>query len=458
MRLSPVTIAQLPAAVTRFAYDRDAQAIGLVHFGIGAFHRAHQAWYTDLAMDGGARDWAICGVSLRSPAVKAQLDPQSGLYSLTERGNERSETRVIGAVREVLFAGSEVKKIAERIASPACHIASFTVTEKGYCRKSDGSLDFALAETGFYPLLAAGLARRRTAGLGGLTLMSCDNLSHNGEVLSRLMREYLEEKAPDLAHWFAAEFTCPNSMVDRIVPAATEADLAEAEVALGLRDEAAVIAESFSQWVIEDRFASPRPRWEGHGAQIAGDVAPYETAKLRMLNGAHSALAYIGLERGYEFVHQAITDPELHALVERIMRQEAATSFMPAPGQDLAAYADAVLARFSNPALNHRLAQIAMDGSEKVPQRWLPVLAFHQAQGRSCPATLTALAAWMRHVRGDAQPVDDPKANELTALWRSAGEGGIAAALFGEGGMFATHWRADDDALKALTAKLGERI
>src|SRR5690606_2495638 len=234
----------------------------------------------------------------------------------------------------------------------------------------------------------------------------------------------------------------------------TPADLDALEQRLGLRDEGAVFTEHFSQWVIEDRFAGPRPGWEKVGAQLVGDVAPYETAKLRMLNGAHSALAYLGLERGHTFVHEAIADPELRPLVERLMRDEAATSFTPAPGQDLGAYADALVARFADPALNHRLIQIAMDGSQKIPQRWLETLAFHQAHGRPCPAILEALAAWLRHVRGDARPVDDPMAEALRALWERSGRNGIAAALFGPHGAFARSWQADQATLDTLAAKL----
>lgn len=458
MRLTPSDLGRLPPQVERYRYDRSAQQIGIVHFGIGAFHRAHQAWYTDLAMDAGARDWAICGISLRSPGVTEQLGPQYGLYSLTERSAGRNAVRVIGAVREVLFAGDGPDAAITRIAHRACRIVSFTVTEKGYCRASGGSLDLGAAKAGFYPLLAESIRRRMRAGLPGLTLLSCDNLSQNGEVLARLMREYLSASAPDTLDWFETECACPNSMVDRIVPATTGADLAKAETALGLRDEGAVVTETFSQWVIEDRFAGPCPPWKDHGAEIVADVAPYETAKLRMLNGAHSALAYLGLEHGYEFVHQAIADPGLRVTVDRLMRDEAAASFDAAPGQDLMAYADSLVARFTNPALNHRLAQIAMDGSEKIPQRWLETLAVHQACGKSCPALLTALAAWLRHVRGDARPVDDPRAEQLAALWQSGGTGGIAAALFGEGGLFAAHWRAGDQALQALNEKLGKRM
>jgi len=281
------------------------------------------------------------------------------------------------------------------------------------------------------------MRERMLSGTPGLTLLSCDNLSGNGDVLRRLMAEYLAAESPDTLGWFEAECTCPNSMIDRIVPATTVQDLDALEARLGLRDEAAVFTERFSKWVIEDRFAAERPAWENVGAQLVEDVAPYETAKLRMLNGAHSALAYCGLERGHTFVHQAVADPELRALIERLMRLEAAGSFAPAEGQDLDVYADALIERFANPALQHRLIQIAMDGSEKIPQRWLATLAAQRRRGLECPAILTALAAWLRHVRGDARPVDDPRAADLAALWRREGREGIVPAVLGPGGLLA---------------------
>jgi fructuronate reductase len=346
--------------------------------------------------------------------------------------------------------------VAVRLLAPGTHVVTITVTEKGYCRAPDGSLDLELARGNtIYRHLAGALGERRRAGIAGMTLLSCDNLAGNGDQLRRLMEEYLAAEDPVTRDWFRAQCTCPNAMVDRIVPATTEADLAAIQATLGMRDEGAVITERFSQWVIEDRFAGPRPDWDKAGAQLVDDVAPYETAKLRMLNGAHSALAYCGLGRGHEFVHQAIADPPLRALVERLMRQEAASSFMPDAGQDLEAYADALLARFADPALNHRLTQIAMDGSQKIPQRWLETLAFHRQHGAACPALVEALAAWIGHVRGDLRPVDDPLAERLAGLWASAGTSGIAAALFGENGLFARYWQADEETLAALTEKLG---
>jgi len=457
VRLGPETVARLPAEVARFSYDRRDQRIGIVHFGLGAFHRAHQAWYTDRAMDAGDRDWAICGVSLRSGAVAERLNPQQGIYSLTERSGTAAATRVIGAVGEVLIAPRQARAVVDRLASPDCRIVTFTVTEKGYAIGPEGRLDGEAAEASFYPLLAEGLARRMTAGLAGVTLISCDNLAGNGRKLTALTQEYLERRDPRLAEWFADRCACPSTMVDRIVPATSDADRDLAERRLGLRDEAAVVSERFSQWVIEDRFAGPRPGWEAHGVQLVGDAEPYETAKLRLLNGAHSALAYLGLERGYRYVHEAIAGPAERALVERLMRDEAATSFTPATDQDLAAYADALIERFADPAVEHRLAQIAIDGSQKIPQRWLPVLAHHQRRGRACPATLRALAAWTRHVRGDGHPVDDPLAGTLAEAWREAGERNIAAALFGPRGLFAAHWQADEEALTMLSAEIARQ-
>jgi fructuronate reductase len=454
MRLSTATLGSLAPDVARPAYDRDAQAIGIVHFGLGAFHRAHQAVYTDAALAAGDRDWAIAGVSLRSAGVRDQLAPQDGLFTVTARSGEGEATRLIGSVRQAIVAPEAPEGIVDLLAAPATRIASFTVTEKGYGRAADGSLDPALAGPGsIYGWLQRGLARRRETGLPGLTLLSCDNLPDNGGALARLLGEHLERHDPALARWAAAECAFPSTMVDRIVPATTPADLDAVERRIGLRDEGAVITEPFSQWVIEDRFAGPRPSWEVGGAQFVADVRPYETAKLRMLNGAHSALAYLGLPRGHRFVHEAIADPAIRATVERLMRDEAAPTLDPAFAAS--AYAAALRARFANSALPHRLLQIAMDGSQKIPQRWLAVLAWHQSRGRQCPALLEALAAWVLHVRGDGAPVDDPLAAPLAALWREEGARGIVGALFGPAGLFAAEWQATPADREAIEARLG---
>lgn len=437
MRLTAASAARLPADVSRPAYDRDAQARGIVHFGLGAFTRAHQAAYTDAAMGLGDSGWMITGVSLRSAEVAQQLNPQNGLYLIAERGGDGTRYRLGGAIRNVLTAPQDNHSVIAAIADPATRIISFTVTEKGYCRAADGSLDPVLAGPGsFYPLLTEGLRQRRAAGVCGVTLLSCDNLAQNGAVLERLMRQYLAAHAPDLADWFAAACTCPSTMVDRIVPATTEADRAAAAADTGLEDAALVVTEPFTQWVIEDRFAADRPRWEAAGAQMVGDVLPYETAKLRMLNGAHSLLAYCGLKAGYTYVHEAIADPALRAEVEAQMRDAAAT-IVAAPEQDLASYATSLTVRFCNPALNHRLAQIAMDGSQKLPQRWLETLAIRQRAGQQCPAILHAIAAWIDHLRGRNGMVDDPLAAHLLAAATSPEP---VQALFGQRGVLASPW------------------
>ena len=443
MRLSPQNLP--PGGIERPHYAREEHAVGIVHFGIGAFHRAHQAAFTDAALNAGDRDFLITGVSMRSPSVAEALNPQSGLYSLTEREGEQRSVRLIGAVKNVLVATQDPEAVTRALAERSVCVASFTITEKGYRRGADGAFP------PFCALLLRGLEERRALGLGGLTLISCDNLPDNGVVLQTLVRDYAEAHAPDLAAWIEAQCAFPSSMVDRIVPATTPQDLSDVERALRLRDEGAVLTEPFRQWVMEDHFAGRRPRWELMGAQIVQDVRPFERAKLRMLNGAHSALAYLGLERGWTFVHQAIDDPALSPIIERLMRVEAASSFEPAPDQDLQAYAQALLQRFHNPALNHRLAQIAMDGSQKIPQRWLETLSIHQSRGETCPALLTALAAWVRHVRGDGQAVSDPMAETLAALWRQNGSSGMASALFGETGLLAGAWRASPENLGRLT-------
>lgn len=433
MRLRPETLDDLPADVERFGYDRDAQAFGIVHFGIGAFHRAHQAWYTDMAMEGGDADWAICGVSFRSPAVAEQLRPQSGLYTLTERSGENANTRVIGAVREVLFAERQAEEVVARLSDPSCRIVSFTVTEKGYARGRGDELDMESANASFYPLLGEGLARRRALGLPGLTLLSCDNLAENGRVLAGLVKDWLEAHRPETAEWFSRECRTPATMIDRIVPRTDPRDLAELEGRIGMADAGAVFTERFSQWVIEDSFAGPRPDWERHGVQIVKDVQPFETAKLRMLNGAHSLLAYCGLKAGHEFVHQAAADPTLEALAIRLMREEAIPSIAATEEQGLLEYSDQLMRRFFDPAQMHRLDQIAMDGTQKIPQRWLDTVAFRHQRGLRSPAICLGFEAWLWHL-DDGRWVNDPHGAELMGIASSNGRQGILDRCFGTNG------------------------
>ncbi len=457
MRLSSSTTTLLRGPVLRSSYDRDAQKTGIVHFGIGAFHRAHQAVYTDAAMNAGDRDWRITGVSLRSASVANQMNPQDGLYTVAVREGTTHQTHLIGAVTHVLQARDAPHDVIDALADPFVHIVTMTITEKGYCRAPDGALDPARADAdSIYRYLAEGLALRHKRGLPGLTLLCCDNLAHNGAQLARLFLSYLAAHHPALIDWVVAQCTFPSSMVDRIVPATTDSDRTAFAAEAGLEDHALVLTEPFSQWVIEDRFAGPRPRWEVGGAQFVTDVAPFETAKLRMLNGSHSALAYLGLEAGHVFVHEAVADPALRPLIERLMREEAAPTIETAPGQDLDAYATSLMDRFGNAALAHRLIQIAMDGSQKISQRWLETLAAHQQKGRQCPVILRAIAAWLLHIRGDRRPVDDAMALQLAGAWQQNGRDTIVRALFGTGGLMPSPWvptvTDTADILKALDA------
>lgn len=445
MRLSEATVGRLAPDVRRYTYNRSNLQVGIVHFGIGAFHRAHMACYTDAALNAGAQDWAITGVSLRSPDVAAQLNPQDGLYSVTERSSVGESSRIIGAVKNVLVAPLDREAVIAALAAPTTHIASLTVTEKGYCRAADGKLDPDLAgDNSFYDFIAQGLRRRHDAGLHGLTLLSCDNLAENGHQLHSLMSTYLASHDPALVRWFEAECTCPCTMIDRIVPATTAQDLDSFATKSGLYDAGAVSTEPFSQWVIEDRFARMRPAWEKHGAELVADVRPYETAKLRMLNGAHSLLAYCGLASGHRFVHQAIADSRLAMLTKQLMLDEAAPTITTAPGQDLNRYASDLMDRFANPALNHRLIQIAMDGSQKIPQRWLETIGENQRSGRKSPAILSGLAAWIEHMLGANEtehgPVSDPLAQPLRAILDQAPPQDRVSALFGPRGPISGTW------------------
>lgn len=458
MRLSQATAAALPDAVRRFDYDRDSAAYQIVHLGMGAFTRAHQAVLTEDAIAASGDVWRIIGVSMRSATVRDQLAPQDHLFTVTSKSEGAPVTRLVRCVGDAIVAPDHPERVVAALADPRTQVVTLTVTEKGYhLVPADADLPALLREDAaratpqtIYGYFAQGLEQRRANGLSGLTILSCDNLAENGTRLRDMLLRVLAARDPALAEWCAVHCTFPNSMVDRIVPASQPADLDALEARIGLRDEAAVFTEPFRQWVIEDSFAGPRPAWDAAGAQIVADVRPYETAKLRMLNGAHSALAYLGLAKGLELVSEAIADPEIAPLVDRLMRDEAAASFTPAPEQDLATYADSLIARFANPALPHRLAQIAMDGSQKIPQRWLATLADRQARGKASPAILQALAAWIVHVRGDNPHVSDPRAEQLAALWRTAGVEGIVAALFDAGGPMASTWAPTDEDRAAL--------
>ena len=435
-RLSASTLRDLPPQVAKPRYDIGKVGIGIVHLGLGAFHRAHQAVLTDALLASDPR-WGICGVSLKSPRICQALKPQDGLYSVLEKSVEATTARVVGSLREVLFLGDDREQLLARLAAPAVQIVSLTVTEKGYCHDpATGRLNFRHPEilhdletpqaaVSTIGVLTAGLSARRAAGAGPVTVVCCDNLPHNGRTVQGIVRAYAQAVDPSLAEWVDANVTFPCTMVDRIVPATTDSDIAEAARLLGAADAAPVVAEPFIQWVVEDRFAGARPRWEDAGAELVTDVAPFETMKLRILNGSHSTLAYLGYLAGYDFIWQASSDPELSTLVERLMVEEVIPTLAAPPGVDLAAYGAQIRERFRNPALPHRTKQVAMDGSQKLPKRLLDTVRERLAGGGSIAHLALAIAGWIRYASGTdeaGQPiaVSDPISAKFAAIASAA--------------------------------------
>jgi len=408
-RLGLATLDRLPAACPP-RYDPASVRVGIVHLGLGNFHRAHQAVYVDDALAAGERDWAICGINLRRREPVERLQSQDGLYTLLLRGGDAGvAARVIAALREAIAFPVEPQRAIGRLTDPAVRIVTLTITEKGYV---DGE-GTAIA------LLAEALARRRAAGAGSLTLLSCDNLSRNGDTLRRVLRDAIERRGDvRLLGEFDERVACPNTMVDRIVPATVPRDLDEAAAATGLRDVCPVGAERFTQWVVEDRFAAGRPDWARDGVQFVRDVRPFEAMKLRLLNAAHSALACLGVPAGIATVDAAIAEPRLRAFVERMWRADLVPTLPPEVREASEGYRAALLARFANPALGHRLDQIAIDGSQKIRMRWLPPMRERLAAGEVPDALALALAAWIRLLggrgeRGRHWRVDDPLSEVL---------------------------------------------
>ncbi|RPE81209.1 mannitol dehydrogenase family protein [Vulcaniibacterium tengchongense] len=430
-RLNDLALASLPARVARPAYDRSRTRIGIVHLGAGAFHRAHQAVYVDelLADD---PDWAICAVSLHSPGVRDALRPQDGLYALALLGEE-TELRVIGAIREVLFAREQREAVLARLADPAVRLVTLTITEKGYCLAGDG-LDFAHPEvvrdlaqpeapSGAIGHIVAGLRARHRQGLEPYTVLSCDNLADNGGKLRRAVLQYARRIDAALADWIEREVAFPRSMVDSITPATDDALRECVAAQLGCRDAWPVQREPYAQWVIEDDFRNGRPAFERAGATISDDIAGYDRAKLRLLNAPHSTLAYLGALLGLETVAEAMAHPPLAGFVERLMRGHIAPHLAAPRGFDAQAYAGAILLRFRNPAIRHRLLQIAQDGSQKIPVRLLGTIADALAAGRPVEPLCLPVAAWLHFVRRQAQAgiaLADPLAPALSAIGRAA--------------------------------------
>lgn len=455
-RLDAAALAGVPAHVARPGFDRTALGIGIVHLGLGAFARAHLAAVNDAALRVGADlDWGICGVSLRHADTRDALAPQDGLYTLALRdadggGARRQRVGIIGCLLETLVAPEDPQAVLARIAAPGTRIVSITVTEKGYCHDpASGRLNLAhpdvaydlanpAAPRGVLGFLVYGLQRRRAAGLPPLTMMSLDNLPANGRLLRALVLTFAAQVDAGLADWIASACAFPCSMVDRIVPRTTDADRQEVAATLGVRDAWPVVAEPYLEWVVEDRFAAGRPDWTAGAARFVDDAAPFETLKLRMVNGAHSALAYLSVMAGWTSVDEAMAQPGMRRFLNALMHLEIEPTLPPLPGLDLAEYRHGLLQRFANPALRHQTRQIAMDGSQKLPQRLLNTVRDRLAADAPIPDLALAVAGWLLFLRGSDQAgrayeIQDPMAEALAQRYamaeraaRQAGEGPAA--------------------------------
>ena len=433
------TLAELNVPVP--GYDRRQVTTGIVHIGVGGFHRSHLAMYIDTLMNrGAAMDWGICGIGVQpsNTTMRDALAAQDGLYTLVLRHSDGTwEPRVIGSIVEYLFAPDDPEAVIEKLAAPETRIVSLTVTEKGYCHTPQtGDLDkhhpdivhdlqnpgTPRSAIGF---LVAALARRRIAGAAPFTVLSCDNLSANGHTVGRIVTQFAALRSRNLAKWIETEVAFPSTMVDRIVPETTDLDRAEISSALGMIDAWPVVTEPFTQWIVEDRFPAGRPDFAAAGVQMVSDVTPFEHMKLRLLNASHSALAYLGYLAGHETIASTMTDVRFAALARQVMLDAAPTLAMP-EGTDIAAYGASLLQRFSNAALHHRTWQIAMDGSQKLPQRLLATMQDRLRLGLSIDTHALAVAGWMRYVtakdeQGRAIDVRDPLARELAAIAERAG-------------------------------------
>ena len=460
MELSRSSLSRVPVE-SRPRIEPGAAGAGIVHLGMGAFHRAHQAVFTEDAMAEAGGEWGIVGVAPRSPDVVAALEAQDRLYSVTTLAPGGRTTRVLGVHTGTRVAADDPDAVVTLLADPRIRIVTLTVTEKAYLLDPatgrlliDDELRADL-ETDRAPrtvpgLLIRGLAARRRADAGPITLLSCDNLPSNGDRLRGLIEHVAAATA--VSDWVHDNVTFPCSMVDRIVPASTPETLAVAAAAIGARDLAAVCGEPYSQWVIEDDFAAGRPAWDSAGAVFTDDAQPWERLKLRSLNGVHSAIAYLGALAGYETIAEAVTLPGLLPVLRRFIADDIAPGLTPPDGVSVIEYGDAVLERFANPALGHRTIQVAMDGSQKLPQRVLHTIADRRAAGAIPRWAILVVAAWMRFVQGTADDgrslaLNDPLAERIRARLAAAPStpDGVVDALLGLDTVFSPELAADPE-------------
>lgn len=445
--------------MTALARTTAAPPVRIVHLGLGNFFRAHQAWYTAHASD--AAQWGIAAFTGRSPELADALAAQDGLYTLVTRAKDGDRFEVVPSVVRA-HAADDHDSWLGYLADPEVRLVTMTVTEAGYMRNAEGGVDLGRpqvhgdieamradisARVHTVPArLVAGLAARRDAGAGAIAVVPCDNLPDNGAVVARVVRELATCVDESLAAWIDEHVSYVTTMVDRITPEPTAEDVRTVEQVTGVRDRAPVVTEPFSEWVLSGAFPNGRPLWESTGATITDSLEPFEQRKLWLLNGAHSLLAYAGSARGHETVADAMADPVCRAWVEDWWAE--ASPYVPLPADDVAAYRNALVERFANPRIRHRLDQIAADGSQKLPVRVLPVLRRLRSAGRPYPGAARVIAAWVRHLRGAGAPVTDAQADVYARL----ADGELSDAVRQVLSALAGEDLAEDDVTAAVTA------
>lgn len=467
--MKTIASASLPSHVQQPRYDRQQLRSRIVHLGFGAFHRAHQALLTNRVLNAKGGDWGICEISLFSGDVlMSQLRAQNHLFTVLEKGAEGHQPIIVGAVHECLNVKLDsLAAIIEKFCEPQVAIVSLTITEKGYCiDPATGALDTQntrIVHDLEHPtephsapgILVEALYRRRERDLPPFTVLSCDNIPDNGHVVKNAVLGMAQKRDPELAEWIASHVSFPGTMVDRIVPAATEASLAEiAQELNGIDDPCAISCEPFIQWVIEDNFVAGRPEWEIAGVQMVQDVLPWEQMKLRMLNGSHSFLAYLGYLAGYAHINECMEDDAFRDAARRLMLDEQAPTLR-ITDVDLTAYADSLIARFANPALQHRTWQIAMDGSQKLPQRMLEGVRVHLQRESAWPLLALGVAGWMRYVsgvddKGNAIDIRDPLSDKIRASVETSHDNERVNALLMLSEIFGTDLPANPQFVEAV--------
>ena len=450
-------------------------ACGIVHLGIGAFHRGHQAVYTDSVMQASGDNWGICGVSLRRTAIRDRLAPQDYRYTVVEKSAQGETARIIGVLQNILVAPEDPAAVIAQMANPDCKIVSLTITEKGYyhdpasgkLQLNNSSIQHDLehleAPQTAIGFIVAALQQRHQQQQPPFTVLSCDNLPHNGQLLRGLVLEFATAYDAKLAQWIETNVAFPSTMVDRIVPATTDNDISAAEKILNVSDQAVIMCEPFKQWVIEDQFCNSRPKWELAGAQFVQDVAPFENMKLRMLNGCHSTLAYLGYLAGYEFIYQVMEVPAFVTLIDKMMSNEIIPTLEVPEATDLFAYKDQLIERFKNPNIKHKTYQIAMDGSQKLPQRLLNTIRDRIAATADYHLLALAVAGWIRYAcgineQGEKIFIQDPLADRFAQI--AAQDNGDVEQLVRQftaiTEIFGTDLARDTHFLEKLTQYLGQ--